>query len=104
MRRDDSYNIIIQKAVTALHCDRLSALLLCVTPPVTKVQQIAIFQNGEFAVPHGHQTRMLVSGHTKSQNNSHGFRCGWVFFFFFGSSISAGNESATNRHLSERRI
>jgi hypothetical protein len=35
-------------------------------PPVTKVQQIAIFQNGEFETAPRRQARMLVSGHTKS--------------------------------------
>ena len=35
-------------------------------PPVTKVQQIAIFQNGEFETAPRRQARMLGSGHTKS--------------------------------------
>jgi len=40
------------KAVTAKCCDRLSALLLCVIPPVMQVTQTANFQNGEFEAAH----------------------------------------------------
>ncbi len=44
--------IHIIKAVTAKCCDRLSALLLCVIPPVTEVDPKLIRQNGEFEAAH----------------------------------------------------
>ena len=47
-----SGTIHIIKAVTAKCCDRLSALLLCVIPPVTEVEPRLINQNGEFEAAH----------------------------------------------------